>query len=291
MIDIGKYNTLTVTRDTPSGLVLGDLKDPAETDEVLLPKRYTPEDVKEGDELEVFVYLDNEGSLIATTKKPHATVGQFAFLELKERNEFGAFFDWGIDKDVFVPYSEQVGEPEPGHKYLVFLFIDERSGRIAGTQKWSQATGNDPEEYVEDGLKDGMKVNLLIAQETDAGYKAIINNKFQGLLYRNEVFEKLNPGDVRAGFIKKIRDDGKIDLALQQQGFGLITDTRQLLLEKLKAGNGKISLGDKSDPDEIYEKLHMSKKVFKKTIGGLYKDRLIVVGDFEIRLLSEETTK
>ena len=287
MIQIGKYNTLTVLKETPIGLYLGDSEDSNETDEVLLPRRYVPEHAKVGDPLEVFVYLDNESRPVATTKKPYATVDQFAFLVLKERNEFGAFFDWGIDKDVFAPYSEQVGEPETGRKYLVFIFIDERSGRIAATQKWSQATGNDPDEYVEDGLTDGAKVNLLIAQETESGYKAIINHKYQGLLYRNEVFETLHAGDERQGFIKRIREDGKIDLALQQQGFGLISDTRQLLLEKLKAANGVIALGDKSDPDEIYDRLNMSKKVFKKTIGGLYKDRLIVVGDFEIRLVEE----
>ena len=288
MIQIGKYNTLTVIKETPIGFYLGDSEDSDETDEVLLPRRYVPEHAKTGDKLEVFVYLDNEIRPVATTKKPYATVDQFAYLELKERNEFGAFFDWGIDKDVFAPYSEQTGEPEVGRKYLVFIFIDERSGRIAATQKWSQATGNDPDEYKEDGLFEGAKVNLLIAQETESGFKAIINHKYQGLLYRNEIFETLHAGDERQGFIKKLREDGKIDLALQQQGFNLISDTRQVLLEKLKAANGVITLGDKSDPDEIYDRLNMSKKVFKKTIGGLYKDRLIVVGDFEIRLVEEK---
>jgi predicted RNA-binding protein (virulence factor B family) len=285
MIHLGKYNTLHVLRESPAGLILVDSAEDGDIEEVLLPRRYMPEAAEAGDEMELFVYLDNEGQSIATTQKPLATVDQFAFLELKERNEFGAFFDWGIDKDIFVPYSEQVGEPEPGRKYLVFIFIDDRSGRIAATQKWNQVTGNDPEEYAEEGLQEGAKVNLLIAQETETGYKAIINHKFQGLLYRNEVFEPLNPGDERQGFIKKMRDDGKIDLTLQQQGYSLITDTRQMLLEKLKAANGILALGDKSAPDDIYNTLHMSKKVFKKTVGGLYKDRLISVADFEIRLL------
>jgi len=291
MIDIGKYNDLTVLKDTPIGLYLGDSEDMDESEEILLPRRYAPEDANIGDKLNVFVYLDNDIRPVATTQNPFAVVGEFAFLRVKEMNEHGAFLDWGLDKDLFVPYSEQTGEPQQGKEYLVYIFIDERSGRIAATQKWSQVTGNDPDEYEEDGLKNGSKVNLLIAQQTEAGYKAIINNKYQGLLYRNEVFEPLHPGDKKEGYIKQIREDGKIDLSLQKQGYSHITDTKQVLLEKLKAAKGVLPLGDKSSPEEIYDKLNMSKKVFKKTVGGLYKERIISVGDFEIRLLSDELMK
>jgi predicted RNA-binding protein (virulence factor B family) len=279
MIEIGLYNDLVVLREAAVGLYLGDSTG---TEEVLLPKRYVPQDAVVGDTLHVFVYLDNENRPVATTLKPYATSGEFAFLRVKELNQYGAFFDWGIDKDVFSPYSEHIGEVEEGEKYLLGIFIDERSGRIAASLKWNQFIDNDTS-----ALKEGEKVNLLIAQETDFGYKAIINNQYQGLLYRNEVFEPLQPGDVKTGYIKQVRDDGKVDLSLQLQGYGYISDTKQIILEKLKAGKGFLSLGDKSSPDEIYAQLNMSKKVFKKTIGGLFKDRLITISDYEIRIADD----
>lgn len=276
MIEIGQYNDLVVLKDTAAGLTLGSNTD---TDEVLLPKRYVPKDAAVGDKLHVFVYLDNESRPLATTQKPYAVSGEFAFLRVKELNQYGAFFDWGLDKDLFAPYSEHVGEVEEGQTYLVGIFVDERSGRIAASLKWNQFIDDDISE-----LKEGAKVNLLIAQETEFGYKAIINNQYQGLLYRNEVFEPLQPGDVKQGFIKQLREDGKIDLSLQQQGYGHIRDTKHILLEQLKANKGFLPLGDKSSPEDIYRKLNMSKKVFKKIIGGLFKDRLITISDFEIRM-------
>lgn len=278
MIEIGKYNTLEVVKYTPIGFYLGD-----GGEQILLPKRYVPEKAKVGDKLKVFVYLDSENRPIATTLTPFATVDEFAFLRVKEINEHGAFFDWGIDKDVFVPYSEQPVELQVGNKYLVYIYIDERSGRIAASLKWNQFIDDEINE-----LESGAEVQLLIAQPSEMGYKAIINNRHEGLLYTNEIFEPLQPGDLKKGFIKQVRDDGKIDLSLQQQGYGRITDLKQLLLHELKNRNGFLPLGDKSSPEEIYQQLKISKKAFKKTIGGLFKEKLITLSDFEIRLSAAE---
>lgn len=278
MIEIGKYNTLEVLKNTPIGLYLGD-----GSEEILLPKRYVPRNIEIGDQLKVFVYLDNENRPIATTLQPFATVNEFAFLMVKEINAHGAFFDWGIDKDVFAPYSEQTEELQTGKKYVVFIYTDERSGRIAASLKWNQFIDDDPH-----GLTQGSEVLLLIAQQTELGYKAIVNNRYEGLLYHNEIFEPLQAGDTRQGFIKQIRDDHKIDLSLQQQGYGHIEDLKQLLLQELKNHKGFLPLGDKSSPEEIYQQLKISKKAFKKTIGGLFKEQLITLDDFEIRLLGGE---
>lgn len=277
MIQIGKYNELVVLKNTSIGFYLGD-----ETEEVLLPKRYVPKGKTIGDKLKVFIYLDSEYRPVATTLIPFATVGEFAFLRVKEINKHGAFFDWGIDRDVFVPYSEQTGELQAGNKCLVYIFIDELSGRIAASLKWNQFIEHDT-----DDLTDGTEVRLLIAQQTEFGFKAIINNQYEGLLYRNEIFQTLQTGDVKQGFIKQVREDGKIDLSLQQQGYGHIQDTKQILLQQLKTHHGILPLGDKSSPEAIYQQLKISKKVFKKTIGGLFKDQLITLGDFEIRLVAD----
>jgi len=278
MIEIGKHNSLVVIKKTPIGLFLGDI-----TEEVLLPIRYAPDVVEVGDMLDVFVYLDNENRPIATTLKPFAVVGEYAFLAVKDINQHGAFMDWGIDKDLFIPYSEQTEEMQLGNKYLVFIFIDERSQRIAGSLKWSEFI--DDEEH---NLSNGDAAQLMIAQQTELGYKTIINNRFEGLLYLNEVFEPLLVGDVKQGYIKQIREDGKIDLSLQQQGYAHIESSKHPLLQKLKENKGVLPLGDKSSPEEIYQQLNMSKKVFKKTIGGLFKEQKITIDDFEIRLIGEE---
>jgi predicted RNA-binding protein (virulence factor B family) len=276
MIEIGKYSTLDVLKETPLGLYLSD-----GSEDVLLQKRYIPEKIKIGDKIKVFIYLDNSNHPVATTLKPFATVDEFAFLTVKEMNEHGAFFDWGIDKDLFAPYSEQIGELQIGNKYIVYIYIDDRSGRIAASLKWNQ--------FVDDGTRELINeaaVQLLIAQKTELGFKAIINNRYEGLLYNNEIFEPLQVGDAKQGFIKQVRDDSKIDLSLQQQGYGRIVNLKQLLLQQLKDHKGFLPLGDKSSPEEIYQQLKISKKAFKKTIGGLFKEKIITLNDFEIRLLA-----
>lgn len=277
MIEIGKYNELVVKSKAAIGVYLHDGRE-----SVLLPARYVPEGTVAGDVMNVFVYLDNENRPVATTLKPHAVLGDFVFLTVKDVTGHGAFLDWGIAKDIFVAHQEQRTEMQPGKKYLVHLFIDDFSGRIAATSKWGK--------YIDkftDELTAGEEVQLLIAEETDAGFKAIINNRYEGLLYRNEIFEPLKEGDVKKGYVKFIRDDGKVDLTLQRQGFKKVLDTREMILEKLRAHHGILELGDKSSPEDISRTFHISKKVFKKTIGTLFKERLITVRDYEIRLVDQ----
>lgn len=275
MIKIGKYNELEVKSKSSVGIYLTD-----DGDDVLLPSKYVPDGVEAGDLLKVFVYLDNENRPVATTLNPLAEVDDFAFLTVKEVNEHGAFLDWGIAKDIFVSYAEQRGQMEAGKKYLVFIFIDEVSGRIAATSKWLKHLDNDFSD-----LSNGDEVELLIAEKTDLGFKAIINNNHEGLLYQNEIFDELNPGDRKRGYIKQIREDGKIDLRLQPEGYSHIEDTKLIILKKLEANKGTLSLGDKSTPEDIYQQLKISKKAFKKTIGGLFKERKITISDYEIRLI------
>lgn len=275
MLQIGQYNTLKVLKQSPIGLYLGN-----GDEEVLLPKKYIQDGTNVGDELELFVYLDNDNRPIATTLKPYATVGEFAYMTVKDVNEHGAFLDWGIAKDLFVAYSEQRTEMQKGNKYIVFLFVDEYSGRIAASAKSIKFLDN-----TDVKLRVGDEVQLLISEQTDLGFKAIINNAFEGLLYKNEIFEDIKVGDTKRGFIKQIRDDGKIDLRLQPSGYVHIETTRHGVLEQLKSEGGLLKLGDKSSPEEIYAKFNMSKKAFKKTIGALFKERLILIRDYEIRLV------
>jgi predicted RNA-binding protein (virulence factor B family) len=277
VIEVGKYNELVVKSRASIGLYLHD-----GDESVLLPARYVPENIHPGDVMKVFVYLDNENRPVATTLKPYAQLDDFSFLVVKDVNQHGAFLDWGIAKDIFVAYQEQRTEMEVGKKYLVHLFMDDFSGRIAATAKWSKYI-----DKITDDFAEGDEVNLLIAEKTDVGYKAIINNKFEGLLYHNEIFQPIAVGDSKKGFIKYVREDGKLDLTLQKQGFGNVLDSKDLILQTLKAHHGILQLGDKSSPEEITKLFSMSKKVFKKTIGSLYKDRLIIVRDHEIRLVDQ----
>jgi predicted RNA-binding protein (virulence factor B family) len=278
MIAIGKYNSLHVKSKATIGMYLTDGRD-----SVLLPARYVPDSLEAGDGIEVFIYLDNENRPVATTLKPFAEVEDFAFLVVKDVNEFGAFLDWGIAKDVFVSYAEQRTKMHAGESHLVYLFMDEKSGRIAATTKWSKYVDKDTSE-----LLAGEEVELLIAGKTDLGYRAIVDNRFEGLIYENEVFGDIEPGDKMRGYVKLIRDDGKIDLRLRPEGYAHIEEARHVVLKYLEQNSGRLNLGDKSDPKDIYERLQLSKKAFKKTIGALYKERLITISDFEITLLENK---
>ncbi|MBL0102334.1 MAG: hypothetical protein IPP51_00305 [Bacteroidetes bacterium] len=239
-MDIGQYNRLEVNSITSTGIFLTD-----GIDEVLMPAKHAPGGLRPGNSIDVFVYLDNENRPIATSIKPNAVVGDFVFLTVKDVNEHGAFLDWGISKDLFVPYAEQRGSMKIGEEYLVHVFIDDHSGRIAATQRWSNYLSESDE------LSDGDEVELLIAEETEMGFRAIINNSHEGLLYRNEVFEDIQPGDKRRGFIRLIRPDGKIDLRLRPEGYAHVENTRHQILEYLKKHKGKIPLGDKSDATHL----------------------------------------
>jgi len=276
MIHIGKFNELRFIKKTDTGLILTD-----GDKEVVLPYVHAPQDAEIGDNLHVFVFIHSDGRLVATTETPIAMVDEFAFLEVVDVNEQGAFMDMGIGKDVFIPEREQKRPMKVGQKQVVFLFTDERNERITASSRLTDFIDQDMHD-----LEEGDEVSLLIFDESDLGYSAIINQKYQGLLYHNEVFEDLQPGDVRRGFVKKIRDENKIDLSLQVIGFRHILDLKDTLLLELKENGGVLNLGDKSSPEDIYNQLKISKKAFKKAIGSLYKERLVIVSDDSVKLVT-----
>ncbi len=277
---IGDYNTLSVLKISDIGAFL-DAGNPNEGGwgEVLLPARYVPEHCAEGDTLNVFLYFDSEDRLIATTETPKAKVGEFAFLQVVDVNQAGAFLDWGLPKDVLAPYVEQSKPMRQGAFYVVYLYQDEESERITASSKLSKFLDKTPKPY-----RVGECVKGLVMAKTDLGYKVIINHCHTGILYANEVFSPLKIGQAVEVQIKKIRDDDKIDLLLPQPKKSDLSELEQTILERLKANHGILSLGDKTPPDAIYRTLGVSKKNFKRAISRLYKARLIVIEAERIRL-------
>ena len=278
MIEIGKYNELRVLSKTEAGLNLTD------GDKlVILPYQYVPRGLEIGDNVNVFVYIQKDGRLTGTTQKAYAEVGDFAFLKVVSDGEDGTYIDLGIDKDVYVPTKEQKRPMQKGYKYVVYLYLDENNERLLASSKLYDFVEEEDFDFEE-----GDEVSLLITEETDLGFNAIINNTYIGLLYHNEVFDNIQVGEQRKGWIKKIRVEGKIDLTLQPSGYGHILDSKEMILAELKKSGGIIELGDKSSPEEIYHRFQISKSAFKKTIGSLYKERLIVLSDDSIRLLTDD---
>lgn len=273
MIELGRMNRLTVVKTVDFGVYLDGGE---EAGEILLPTRYVPEGCKPGDELEVFLYLDQEERLIATTLTPKAQVGEFAYLKVNWVNQFGAFLDWGLMKDLFVPFREQKMKMQQDRSYIVYVYIDEESYRIVATAKVDRYLSHpDPGTYSK-----GDEVDLLIQQKTDLGFKAIIDGRYTGLLYDNEVFRPLHTGDKVKAYIKNVREDGKIDLELQNQhGQASVLGFAQQLREYLEQHGGHTPFNDKSDSDAIYAEFGVSKKVFKRAVGDLYKHRLITLED------------
>ncbi|RZL32080.1 MAG: RNA-binding protein, partial [Pedobacter sp.] len=269
MMEIGRYNDLRVVAKNSDGLSLSD-----GDREILLPYVDVPKNTEIGDNINVFVFVNKEGNKIATTKEAFAEVDDFAFLRVVDVNEDGAYLDLGIGKDVYVPSREQKRQMEIGESYAVYLYLDESNGRMLASSRLDKFIEEEDFEFDE-----GDEVSLMISEKTDLGYNAIINNRYIGLLYHNELFANLQPGDYRKGWIKKVRVEGKIDLTLQPTGFGHILETRDVILKELKESGGTIALGDKSTPEEIYDRFQISKSAFKKAIGGLYKYRLITVSD------------
>jgi predicted RNA-binding protein (virulence factor B family) len=274
MIAIGKYNQLRVAAKNSQGLSLTD-----GSEEVLLPLLEVSDDLAFGDDVDAFVYLNKDGNTVATLKEVFATADEFAYLQVVSVNDSGAFLDIGTDKDVFVPSKEQKRPMELGESYVVFVYLDEFSSKLLASSKVDQFV-----EHHNFDFEEGDAVDLLIVDKSDLGYNAIINNEFIGLLYHNEVFSNIEPGQRTTGWIKTIRIDGKIDLTLQPSGFGHILETKDYILEELKVV-GEINLGDKSSPEEIYNRFQVSKSAFKKAIGGLYKERLITLSDYQIKLV------
>ena len=277
-IRLGKYNRLAVVKKVDFGLYL----DGEDDGNILLPSRYVPAGCDVGDVLEVFIYLDNEERLVATTEKPYVQVGEFACLEVAWTNRYGAFLNWGLMKDLFVPFSEQRGKMEKGKRYVVYVYVDDESYRIVASAHISRflsksASGYEPNE----------EVDVLVWQRTDLGFKVIIDNRFGGLLYHNEIFQPIEVGMSLKAYVKQVREDGKIDLTLQKQGMQKVGDFSEILLQYIKEHGGFVSLTDKTDPETIYRIFSVSKKTFKKALGDLYKKRLVVLEDSGIRLASE----
>lgn len=272
---LGDYNTLRIARRSDIGLYL----DGDQAGEILLPNRYVTQDMQIGDEIRVFLYLDQEERLVATTEQPLAKVGDFACLECVWVNQYGAFLDWGLMKNLFCPFREQRQRMETGRRYIVHVHIDQDSYRIMASAKVSKFLSTDHPPY-----QPGDEVDILVWQPTDMGYKVIVDNRYYGLIFRNQVFQPIHSGDRLKAYISNVREDGKLDIALQHTGRQHTQDFAEELLAYLHDHNGICSLGDKSDADDIRDAFHVSKKTFKRAVGDLYKRHLVMAGDYEVRL-------
>ena len=275
MAILGKVNPLKVVKEVEFGVYL----DGGSDGEILLPKRYVPENCHIDDVLKVFIYNDSEDRLVATTETPFAQVGEFVCLQVVEVNAVGAFLDWGLMKHLFVPFREQKLRMEEGRRYPVFVYVDFDSKRITASAKI--------EKFVDEGEPDlevGQEVDLLVYKKTDLGWKAVINQQYTGMLYDNELFQDIVTGQSLKGFVKQIRPDFKIDLMLQKPGFEKIDDFAVALHEALKSANGFLPLTDKSPAEDIYNRFGVSKKTFKKAVGDLYKKRIITLEPEGLRL-------
>ncbi|MEM9076466.1 MAG: S1-like domain-containing RNA-binding protein [Bacteroidota bacterium] len=275
MIELGNFNTLRVLRSTRIGLFLGD----DEGTEVLLPNKYVPEDFEIDGNLDVFCYLDNNERPIATTLNPYIKRGDFAHLEVKEVGAFGAFLDWGLEKHLLVPFREQQVRMEEGKKYVVHCFLDQETFRLVGTSRLNRVLSN-----VDVTLSLNDEVDILVYRKTPLGWEVIIENEYKGLVFESDVFQPLSVGKRLKGYIKNIRPDNKIDVSLQPIGASMLEPTAAIIYEKLQENQGFLGLHDKSSPEEIKERLHLSKKAFKKAIGGLYKAKKIIIKDDGIYL-------
>lgn len=275
MVKVGEYNLLKVLRSVDFGVYLDDGKDG-----ILLPKRFVPPGTKDGDELKVFVYHDGEDRIIATTQEPKGVLGDIVKLRTISVTPQGAFLDWGLMKDIFVPKSKQQTTMIPQGEYLVKIYLDEQTGRIAATEKLEPFLSNE-----ELTVKELEVVDLIVYRRTDIGYVVIINNRHTGVLHFNEIYRNITAGDKFKGFIKKIYPDNKIDVAAGKPGYGRVEDETEKILRLLKENDGYLPFYDKSDPEEIYNFFGMSKKTFKMTIGNLYKQRVISFEKTGIKLI------
>ena len=275
MAEIGKINKLTVKRMRDYGAHL----DGGESGDIILPKKYVPKECRPGDKIEVFVYADREEHLRATTRKPNATVGQFAKLRVVANSPSGAYLDWGVQKDLLVPKREQQTHMEEGKSYVVFVFLDKKTNRITASSKLDKFLDLHSPDY-----EAGEAVDLFICDKTDLGYKVIVNHSHWGMIYKNEVFQNLHMGQQPKGYIKLIREDLKIDICLQQSGYQRVDNISRNILKTIKDLGGSITVTDKSPPKEIYALFGISKKTFKKAIGTLYKKRFITIDTNGIKL-------
>ncbi|WP_242916292.1 CvfB family protein [Pontibacter liquoris] len=277
MVDLGNYNELEIAREVDFGVYLT-----SEDGDILLPAKYVPEGAKVGDFVRVFVYRDSEDRVIATNLTPLATVREFACLTCRDTAPFGAFLDWGLEKDLLVPLHNQKNKMQVGQKYCVYVYLDETTDRVVATSKLGKYLHNEDSQ-----LKENEEVQLLVAGFTEIGIKVIINNAYMGILYKNEVFRDLQLGDKLVGYVKTIRPDNKIDVTLRKPGataLGESSEAGEKILQLLQQGSGWLPLSDSSTPEDIYKLLGMSKKTFKRAIGGLYREGKIELSEDSIRL-------
>lgn len=274
MIKIGNYNTLRVARFVDFGAYLTD----DDNHEVLIPSRYLPTSAAVGDELEVFVYNDSEDRPVAVTDHPFATVGEFAFLQVVDVNRYGAFLDWGVPKHLLVPFAEQRIRMERGGIYPVYVYLDHTTNRVCASGKIEKFLGNTIPEY-----KQGQAVTALVWKHTDIGYKVIVDNLFQGMIYDNEVYAPLELEQIITAYVKNVRDDGKIDLTVGGRTLDRVTEIADEIMNRLQR-DGRLRVSEASSPDEIKAAFHCSKKDFKKAVGKLYKEHLITLTDNKISI-------
>jgi len=275
MLKLGEYNTLEIVREREQGVYLSD----DDGNEVLLPNKYVPDEFMIRDEVKVFLYLDHEERIVATTLEPYATVNSFGYLKCTTVSEMGAFMDWGLEKELFIPFREQASKMRVNSWYLVYVYIDEKTNRLVGSSKTNAFLDNSLVL-----LSSFDEVELMASHPSPFGWNMIVNQKHLGLVYEDEIFQKITPGDQLKGFVKKVRPDGKIDLTLQRHGYRAIEPNAQQILDELKSSGGFIDLNDKSDPNDIKDVFQLSKKSFKKAIGSLYKAKKIVIEKDGIRL-------
>ncbi|MEH8020664.1 S1 RNA-binding domain-containing protein [Rheinheimera metallidurans] len=276
MLALGKTNRLTVKKQVKFGFYLDGLS----WGEILLPNNVAPAGLEIGSEIDVFLYLDSEDQLIATTERPKIKVGEIAQLDVVATTKVGAFVNWGLKKDLLVPFSEQQIPLKEGQKYLLYCYVD-NSNRIVASSKLDRHIHKTPAHY-----NAGDKVNIIISEQTDIGYKAVVNNQHWGVLYKSEVFKPLRRGERMLAFIVKVRDDGKIDLRLNASTFKQALELTEQVLRKLEQNGGKLALTDKSSPELIYAAFGVSKKAYKQAIGSLYKEKKIVILDEGIILVN-----
>ncbi len=262
LLKIGDYNTLTITRQSPHGIYLD-----SSAGEILLPNKYVQPEFAIGSPLQVFVYTDSEDRLVATTLHPKVVVDHFASLLVKQITRYGAFLDWGLEKDLLLPFKEQPFPVKEGHHVVIRACLDHRTQRVIAVAKIESFLSSDIS-----ALTPGQAVHLLLYDRTPLGFKAVVNETFGGMLYHNEIFKPVEVGMALEGFIKKIRSDGKLDISLQPQGFSQVKDAKHRILSELQQAGGFLPLHDNSTPEAIQQAFHMSKKTFKKAIGNLFKE-------------------
>ncbi|GAB2957550.1 S1-like domain-containing RNA-binding protein [Hymenobacter coalescens] len=275
-MNLGDYNDLEVARFVEFGVYLT-----SDDGDILMPDRYVPAGVRVGDVLRVFVYRDSEDRLVATTDVPLARVNEFAVLKVTDTGALGAFLDWGLPKDLLLPLRNQPKRVHTGDRVLVYIYLDAASDRLVATAKWEKFTDREPR------LEPGQQVPLLVAGQSELGYAVLVDGRYQGLLFRNEVFKPLSVGDTLPGYVRQVRPDGKVDLSLQRQGYDEALAAAESLVLFLRKAGGKLSITDKTDPEEIYRRVGMSKKVFKKALGTLYRRGQVELHPDHTRLIDD----